>query len=683
MAKGKAILDTIKGVWNYAPKAIQPSKYAPQFAKNAGYATNRALVGKMGAKGVRNLKAGGAVALGLGSLIGDSGPEEDETMQRAMNQLRYGADMTDEQLQEAQASGQAFRDTGAIGENGLSEADARAYIAQNADQRGTAEKIGGGVLNALSFIPGAGQAVGLLGGMEYDRRLGKARNLNLENIVGKLRGDANEGKIRRNMEGTMGKFMTEGLLDNEFGRGKVRGSGGIKPAIDEMAQAEESAALKQYEAIKAKDGVFAAISSPYAAKAGRQVYLDVQEASGGDKNNMEALLSGAGLTDEETSARYYGDPKANAASNQKLAEEAIAKQSASQQALASASAQTSLEAQDKARSGEIDLKPATNPEEVRNAQATIATQKGFHGQSPISIEQQAYMNARGQKSDVQMQNSLNSPEWKALFERHQKQATANAQAARNYIAPQHRMGVSPTGQASRDAEAARIFGGNTPSATPSVPAQVNAAATTPGIPSNVAPARPNPELVPPVVPGAQGQKNPVMAPTPYGVGTATPGFPKLPDLGAPVRSAVDRALTQQSSRPGNVMAPTPYGIGTATPGMPQVPDIGAPVRGAVDRALTQQSSRPGNVMAPSPYGLGTATPGMPQAPDIGAPVRNAVQGALTQQSSPPGVAPKKPMSQAEIAQMIAEQERQKVDARNRANPKSSPMPRPDAMRRFR
>jgi len=270
MAKGKAIWDTIKGVWNYAPKAIQPSTYAPQFAKNAGYATNRALVGKMGAKGVRNLKAGGAVALGLGSLIGDSGPEEDETMQRAMNQLRYGADMTDEQLQEAQASGQAFRDTGAIGENGLSEADARAYIAQNADQRGTAEKIGGGVLNALSFIPGAGQAVGLLGGMEYDRRLGKARNLNLENIVGKLRGDANEGKIRRNMEGTMGKFMTEGLLDNEFGRGKVRGSGGIKPAIDEMAQAEESAALKQYEAIKAKDGVFAAISSPYAAKAGRR-----------------------------------------------------------------------------------------------------------------------------------------------------------------------------------------------------------------------------------------------------------------------------------------------------------------------------------------------------------------------------------------------------------------------------
>jgi len=661
MAKGKAIWDTIKGVWNYAPKAIQPSTYAPQFAKNAGYATNRALVGKMGAKGVRNLKAGGAVALGLGSLIGDSGPEEDETMQRAMNQLRYGADMTDEQLQEAQASGQAFRDTGAIGENGLSEADARAYIAQNADQRGTAEKIGGGVLNALSFIPGAGQAVGLLGGMEYDRRLGKARNLNLENIVGKLRGDANEGKIRRNMEGTMGKFMTEGLLDNEFGRGKVRGSGGIKPAIDEMAQAEESAALKQYEAIKAKDGVFAAISSPYAAKAGRQVYLDVQEASGGDKNNMEALLSGAGLTDEETSARYYGDPKANAASNQKLAEEAIAKQSASQQALASASAQTSLEAQDKARSGEIDLKPATNPEEVRNAQATIATQKGFHGQSPISIEQQAYMNARGQKSDVQMQNSLNSPEWKALFERHQKQATANAQAARNYIAPQHRMGVSPTGQASRDAEAARIFGGNTTAPAPQapLPAQVNAAATTPRVQTAPSPSRAS-----------------LLGPS------ATPGMTPEQKYGPQALDSAKRDGVFLSTNP-NIMKPTPYGVGTATPGMPQVPDIGAPVRGAVDRALTQQSSMPGNVMAPSPYGLNTATPGVPQAPDIGAPVRNAVQGALTQQSSPPGVAPKKPMSQEEIAKMIAEQERQKVDARNNANPQISPIPRPNPMRRFR
>jgi hypothetical protein len=95
-----------------------------------------------------------------------------------------------------------------------------------------------------------------------------------------------------------------------------------------------------------------------------------------------------------------------------------------------------------------------------------------------------------------------------------------------------------------------------------------------------------------------------------------------------------------------------------------------------------------NNMKPTPNGLGTATPGVPSSipqgiSDIGAPVRNAVQGALTQQSSPPGVAPKKPMSQEEIAKMIAEQEQKKVEARNNANPQISPIPRPNPMRRFR
>jgi hypothetical protein len=140
----------------------------------------------------------------------------------------------------------------------------------------------------------------------------------------------------------------------------------------------------------------------------------------------------------------------------------------------------------------------------------------------------------------------------------------------------------------------------------------------------------------------------------------------------------------------NIMKPTPYGLGTATPGVPQVPDIGGPARRFAENATTMQGS-PGSpmpVMKASPYGLGTATPGVPSSipqgiPDIGAPVRNAVQGALTQQSSPPGVAPKKPMSQEEIAKMIAEQEQKKVEARNNANPQISPIPRPNPMRRFR
>jgi hypothetical protein len=93
-------------------------------------------------------------------------------------------------------------------------------------------------------------------------------------------------------------------------------------------------------------------------------------------------------------------------------------------------------------------------------------------------------------------------------------------------------------------------------------------------------------------------------------------------------------------------------------------------------------------MKASPYGLGTATPGVPTSipqgiPDIGAGARNAVEGALTQKSSPPGVAPKKPMNEAEIAQLIAEQERQKIAARNSQIPKNPNKTRPDPMSRFR
>lgn len=714
-------LKLLKNAYNYVPKGGKLEKVNKTITGALYRAGGKGKAGEKAIRFARNAKGGLGAAAALGGMFVDDGPEADETTQRAMNQLRYGADMTDEQLAEAQAEGRTFKDTGIFGEGGLSEEEAMAYIEQNADQRGTAEKIGGGVLGALQWVPGLGQLVGGIGGMEYDRRLGKARNLNLENIVGKLKADANEGKIRKNMEGTMGKFMTEGLLDKDFGRGKVRTQGGIRPADDP----EQAAALKEYEAIKERDGVHAALAHPSAAKAGRQVYLDVQEAAGGDKNTAEALLSGVGgqsgvgLTDQETMQKYYGDPENNALANRATAAEATistqTKEAAAQQAAAE-----QVFADEAARirkTGTMALKPAQNAEQVRQNREAIVASTGYHGESPQAEMQRAYFEDRRmptarsqslmleQAADIAYEKKHGfgrfSPQAYALSLDNHAKAMAQAQqqyrdrramlAEQEYAKhivkpgdPDYKLGPKVTAstpdemaQADRDS-AASMGDGSVPSPQATLPAQVNQSANTPGIPSNIAPPSPNPGLVPPTVPPAN-----VMKPTPYGVGTATPGFPKLPDIGAPVRNAVDRALTQQSSRPGNVMAPTPNGLRGPTPGMPQLPDIGAPVRNAVDNALTQRSSRPGNVMAPTPYGLGTATPGVPQAPDIGAPVRNAVQGDLTQQSSPPGVAPKKPMDQAEIAKMLAEQKRKEIEARNRANPQSSPMTRPDAMRRFR
>jgi hypothetical protein len=732
MGKGKA-------AWNNKYSQVMGKKTLIQQRNRAAALGQTAA--KIGAVGT-------AVNVGQ-NMLGDAGPEGDDFSERAYNQLRYGVDMTDSQMEEAIGKGQTFQDTGMIGgENGLNEEQVMQYLAKEGeDKRGIGERIASGALSAASMVPGFGTLIGTPTEMLYDSKLGKARNLTLENAVGKLKLDANEIKMRKDMEKKQGKFMSEGLLGKDFGRGNVRQQGGgIKAPVDREAQAAEAEALKEYEAIKAKDGVHAALASPAALKAGRQVYLDVQEASGGNKDTAEALLSGVGgqegvgLTDQATMEKYYGNPEANAASNQKLADEASAKQTAAQQANAAASAQTSLEAQDKARSGEIDIKPATNAEQVVNNQATIATQKGYFGQSPVSVEQQAYMNARGQKSDVQMQNSLNSPEWKTLLDRHRNAATANAQKAREYIAPEHRMGVDPNGQAARDATAARIFNPASgpvgadgkplnPAAPAPISAQVNAAANAPTItpeqkygPKALEDAKNNGTLLstrPPDIGGparrageaaADGFRNAqgairsavedatTIKRSPPGVmpGATNEGF-RLPDMGAPVRNLVENATTMKGSpgAPMPGMKPTPYGLGTGTPGVPTsipqgIPDIGGPARRFAENATTIKGSpgAPMPGMKASPYGLGTATPGVPTSipqgiPDIGAGARNAVQGALTQQSSPPGVAPKKPMDQAEIAKMIAEQERKKVEARNKANPQASPIPRPDPMRRFR
>ena len=742
MGKGKA-------AWNNKYSQVMGKKTLIQQRNRAAVLGQNAA--KIGAVGT-------AVNVGQ-NMLGDAGPEGDDFSERAYNQLRYGVDMTDSQMEEAMGKGQTFQDTGVIGgENGLNEEQVLKYLAeQGEDKRGTGEKIASGALSAVSMIPGFGSLIGTPTEMLYDSKLGKARNLTLENAVGKLKLDANEIKMRKDMEKKQGKFMSEGILGKDFGRGNVRQQGGgIKAPVDREAQAAEAEALKEYEAIKAKDGVHAALASPAALKAGRQVYLDVQEAAGGNKDTAEALLSGVGgqegvgLTDQATMEKYYGNPEANAASNQKLADEAAAKQTASQQANAAAAAQTSLEAQDKARSGEIDIKPATNAEQVVNNQATIATQKGYFGQSPVSVEQQAYMNARGQKSDVQMQNSLNSPEWKTLLDRHRNAATANAQKAREYIAPEHRMGKDPNADAYHAEQAAKLFNGPIPiggdgkplrpaapaaPAAPApapapMPAQVNAAANAPGA-TPPAPA-PAPGSAPVDIGGparrageaaadgfrnAQGgirnfvenaftQKSSppgvMPMPKPYGPpagvtpGSGNEGF-RLPDIGAPVRNFVENATTMKGSpgAPMPGMKPTPYGLGTGTPGVPTsipqgIPDIGGPARRFAENATTIKGSpgAPMPGMKPSPYGLGTATPGVPTSvpggiPDIGAPVRNATENALTQKSSPPGVAPKKPMDQAEIAKMIAEQERQKIAARNSQIPKNPNKTRPDPMSRFR
>ncbi len=647
---------------------------------------------------------------GASALLGDSGPADtfmsDDFSERAMNQLKYNLDMTNDELEAHLEAGNSIQETGLIGEGGLSEQEALKYIKENSDHREGWQKARDRIVDVAGlFNPiTAGAAI------YNDSRLGKERVQNLNNVVGKLRADANEGEIRRNMEGTMGKFMAEGILDKDFGRGKVRTSGGIKPAEDRAAKAEEAAALKEYEAIKAKDGIFAALQSPAAMKAGRQVYLDVQEASGGDKNTAEALLSGVGgqegvgLTDQETMEKYYGNPEKNALANEATAAKA---------ALAAAKAQSESEAKspeavaqaefvrDSNRSGPIDLPEAKDQQGVINNQAAIAQHRGFYGQSPEAVKQQAYLNANNMKTARQFEDGLqNDPRWADLMKSHMAKMSAQAKARSEYIAPQHRMGVDPNGQAARDKEAARIFGGNpAPAPTPSVPAQVNAAADGIG-PDKVVPTpikvpsggvREGPPPLPPQrMPAPEPAPSNVMKPTPYGVGTATPGFPKLPDIGAPVRNFVENATTIKNSpgAPMPGMKPTPYGLGTGTPGMPQLPDIGGPARNAGERIgnLIFGTNAPGNPapnMKPTPYGLGSGTAGMPQVPDIGAPVRNAVEGALTTKSSAPGQMPKAPMSPTQIAeQIIAEQKRKEIEARNAQMPRNPGKTRPNPMKPF-
>ena len=670
MSKFKAGWNTLKSAWNYTPEFLK-SKTAVTGSK-----ATRAIISKVGAKGLRGGKMGVTAALGLGSLLGDNGPDEDATTQRAMNQLRYGADMTDEELQEAMDGGREFKDTGIIGEGGLSEADARAYIAKNADQRGTAERIGGDIFNALSFVPGVGQVVGLAGGAAYDSKLKDARNLNLQNIVGKLKADANEGTIRKNMEGSLGKFMSEGLLNKEFGRGKIRGQGGIKPAEDPAAKAAETAALKEYEAIKAKEGVHVALTHPSAKLAGRTVYEDVQEASGGDKNTAEALLSGAGLTDDETSARYYGDPAKNKEANS--ATQALA--AAQAQTAAEAAAKNSPAARDLAASGPIDVQPAKDAQGVRDNQALIATQKGYHGESPIAAEQRSYMEDRGVQTargqtralqtagDAMYQKAYGqapgSPEatadaWSRLYKNiaaGQKQYQANRAARANveydkYIVkpgdPDYKLGPQapkgPTDADMADYMAQTALGGGTPAPTP-------------------APAG-KPTLND--ISGMYGFKP--------GELEGGPGMTPEQKYGPQALAQAKKDGAFLSPNP-NVMKPTPNGLGGPTPGMPQLPDIGGPARRAgeaVGDAIFSQDGTgvplPGGaklkapIMGASPYGIGNSPSpsAMPQLPDIGAPGKAmgaAVGNVLFQQNHPGNPPAKKALSQEEIAKMLAEQQ---------------------------
>ena len=656
----KAGWGMLKSAWNYTPEFLK-SKTAVTGSK-----ATRAIIRKVGAKGLRGGKLGVAGALGLGSLLGDSGPEENETTQRAMNQLKYGADMTDEELQEAMDGGREFKNTGIIGEGGLSEADAMAYIAKNADQRGTAERIGGDIFNALSFVPGVGQVVGLAGGAAYDSKLKDARNLNLQNIVGKLKADANEGTIRKNMEGSLGKFMSEGLLNKEFGRGKVRGQGGIKPAEDPAAKAAETAALKEYEAIKAKEGVHVALAHPSAKLAGRTVYEDVQEASGGDKNTAEAMLSGAGLTDDETSARYYGDPKKNAEANSATQ----ARAAAAAQSAAEAAAKNSPAAQDVARSGPIDIQPAKDEQGVRDNQATIAASTGFHGEPDTATKMRAYMEYNGRQTarnaDRHMRSvgdamyekaygyAPGSPDatadaWNRLhrnIDAGKKQYQANRAARANVeydkhivkpgdpdykLAPQAPKG--PTDADMADYMALTAQGGGTPAPTPAPAGKPTLNDISgmygfkPGELEGGPGMTPEQKYGPQAL--AQAKKdgaflspNPnVMKPTPNGLGGPTPGMPQLPDIGGPARragEAIGDAIFSQDGTgvplPGGaklkapIMGASPYGIGNSpSPGaMPQLPDIGGPARRAGGALYEGVTDMFGRKQAPNPYEVGTA-----------------------------------------------------------------------------
>ncbi len=685
----------MKSAWGLGSKMVDKgirlaAKKVPTIGKALGVGLgNRqrgAILGKGQGilRGTAKMAPGVAAYSGASALLGDSGPADtfmgNDFSERAMNQLKYNLDMTNDELEAHLEAGNSIQETGLIGEGGLSEQEALKYIKENSDHREGWHKARDRIVDVAGlFNPfTAGAAI------YNDSRLGKERVQNLNNVVGKLRADANEGEIRRNMEGTMGKFMSEGILDKDFGRGKVRTSGGIKPAEDRAAKAEEAAALKEYESIKAKDGIFAALQSPAAMKAGRQVYLDVQEASGGDKNTAEALLSGVGgqegvgLTDQETMERYYGNPEKNALSNEANAAKA-ALASAQEQAKreqASSAATQAQQVRQEATSGPMNINPAQNPEQLRLNREMINASKGWHGESLEGEKQRAYFEDRGMSTARGMGQRLEAAadlayEQKHGFGRYSPQAynlslenhakamaksqeeyrkrramLADQEYAKHIVKPgdpDYKLGPqvtasTPDEMAQADRGSAASMGdGSVPSPQAPLPAQVNQSANTPGIPSNIAPPRPNPGLVPPTVPPAS-----VMKPTPYGVGTATPGFPKLPDIGGPARNAGERI--------GNLI------FGANAPGNPA----------------------PG--MKPTPYGLGSGTAGMPQVPDIGAPVRNAVEGALTTQSSAPGQMPKGPMNQADIAKLIAEQKRKEIEARNAQMPRNPGKTRPNPMK---
>lgn len=722
-------------------------------AIGAGANKSTSAAGRLGQKAVR--AAPGVATLGALTSMVDEGPNEGDTIQRAMNQLKYGADMTDDELQDAIAGGQTFTDSGVIGENGLNEDEVRAYITQNADQRGGAEKWGGRVIDALSFI----NPVATIGGAIYDNQLGKARNQNLQNIVGKLKADANEGTIRKNMEGSLGKFMAEGLLNKDFGRGKVRSEGGIKGPVDKKAQEEEAAALKEYESIKARDGVHAAIAHPSALKAGRQVYIDVQEASGGDKNTAEALLSGAGgqegvgLTDQPTMEKYYGNREKNALANKATSAEAALASQKSNAAMAQAAAaeQTRIEN----TSGPIQVNPATTADGVRENQALINAQKGFHGESPVAAEQRAYLDENGIQSARSASRHMTavgnamyqkaygyapgSPEatadaWNRLYKnidagRKQYQANRAAAADREYADkivkpgdPDYKLGPQaskgPTDAAMAEYMGQTAQGGGAPAPAPTVPAQVNASAAAPQ-PSVSAPSRaailtqgrPGPAMAPEQSPNPN-----VMKPTPNGLGGPTPGMPQLPDIGGPARragEAVGNAIFSQDGTgiplPGGAnlkppLAPpaprfnaSPYGIGRSSSDMQNMPYFPRPNTTGLPEMQNMPAPPPSGLPTPrpTPYGLGTATPGMPQVPDIAAPGKamgSAIGNLLFNQNQPgnpplatnntPAYDAKGNLTDPKIAEMLAEQKRREVGARNAANKPKSNATRPDPMGRF-
>lgn len=586
-----------------------------------------------------------------GSFLPDGGPDENDMAERAYNQLRYGADMTDAQMEEAIGKGQQFQDTGIIGENGLNEEQVRAYIAQESrDKLGeqnwysSAAKKGLGAVEWLGGLIGGSVATGT--NAYFDKQLGGARNQELQNIVTKLKQDHNERKIRADREGTMGKAMTEGLLGSEFGSGRVTGIGG-RGGIKPPANPQEAEALRQYNKIKAEKGVGYAIKSEYAKLAGRQVYEDINDlipSEGVDpafrRSAMENLLQQAGIMDADT---YMENATGKTLTEMNAAQAEVNKTAAAQAAEAAAkqTAAEQAQAQEK-KSGPVNLTPASTPEQVKNNIATIAASRSYYGEPDVASQQREYFRKRGVSTSADLNERLEAAADKAyadanngmsrhssdainaLYRRHGERLE---QSKRQYIENRKRMAdieydkyivkpgdpnykLSPPVTASTPDEMAQADRDSAASmGDGSLPAQVNQSANTPGIPSNIAPPRPNPGLIPPTVrPTVPPATAPTaMSPTPYGIGTANRGS-GLPSFSPP-------------RLPSNVMKPTPYGLGTATPGMPQVPDIGAPVRNAVENALTRRSGGPANVMAPTPYGLGTATPGVPQVPDIGAPAR--------------------------------------------------------------